>query len=81
MFAATAAFRRSGRRMRVTVAPPTTFNRACYWWQNSIQLRTLVSATLASATGQLRKSRSLSDASEMGVTFDRELPAGRAEVL
>src|SRR6516162_2155265 len=30
MSAATAAFLRSGRRMRATVAPPTTVNRACY---------------------------------------------------
>jgi hypothetical protein len=30
MSAATAAFLGSGRRVRATVAPPTTVNRACY---------------------------------------------------
>jgi hypothetical protein len=34
---------------------PTTFNRACYWWQNLVQLRTLGAANLASAMGQLQK--------------------------
>jgi hypothetical protein len=52
MSAATAAFLGSGRRMRATVAPPTTVNRACDWRRNLIQLRTLVPATLASATGR-----------------------------
>ena len=52
MSATRAAFLRSGRRVRATVAPPTTFNRACYWWRNLLQLRTLRPATLASATGQ-----------------------------
>src|SRR6516162_1314782 len=47
----TAAFLGSGRRMRATVAPPTTVNRACYWRRNLIELRTLGPATLASATG------------------------------
>jgi hypothetical protein len=51
MSAATAAFLGSGRRMRATVAPPTTVNRACDWWRNLIQLRTPVPATLDSATG------------------------------
>jgi hypothetical protein len=51
MYAATAAFHQSGRRTRATVAPPTTINRACYWWRSLIQLRTLEPATLASATG------------------------------
>jgi hypothetical protein len=37
-------------------------------------------ATTTEVKGQLRKSRSLSDASQMDVTFDRELPAGRAEI-
>jgi hypothetical protein len=54
MSAVTAAFFGSGRRMRATVAPPTTVNRFCYWWRNLIQLRTLVPATLASATGHFR---------------------------
>jgi hypothetical protein len=39
MSAATAAFFGSGRRMRATVAPPTTVNRACDWRRNLIQLR------------------------------------------
>ena len=52
MSAATAAFLGSGRRMRATVAPPTTVNRACDWRRNLIQLRTLVPATLASATAR-----------------------------
>jgi hypothetical protein len=52
MSAATAAFLGSGRRVRATVAPPTTVNRACYWCRNLIQLRTLGLATLESATGQ-----------------------------
>ena len=51
MSATTAAFLGSGRRMWATVAPPTTVNRACDWRRNLIQLRTLVPATLASATG------------------------------
>jgi len=51
MSAATAAFLGSGRWMRATVAPPTTVNRACCWWRNLLQLRTLGPATLASATG------------------------------
>src|SRR5262252_4649783 len=38
--------------MRATVAPPTAVNRACDWRRNLIQLRTLVPATLASATGR-----------------------------
>ena len=45
MSAATAAFLGSGRRMRATVAPPTTVNRVCYWQRNLIELRTLVPAT------------------------------------
>jgi predicted metalloprotease with PDZ domain len=53
MSAMTAAFLRSGRRVRTTVAPPTTVDRVCYWWRNLIKLRTLGPATLASATGQL----------------------------
>ncbi len=32
------------------------------------------------AMGGLRSSRSLSEAREVGVTFNRELPAGRADV-
>jgi hypothetical protein len=52
MSAATAAFLGSGRRVQGTVAPPTTVNRVCYWRRNLIELRTLVAATLASATGQ-----------------------------
>ena len=36
MYAMTAAFLGSSRRMRATAAPPTTFNRACYWWRNLI---------------------------------------------
>ena len=51
MSAATAAFLRSGRRVRATVAPPTTVNRVCYWRRNLIELRTLGPANLASATG------------------------------
>jgi hypothetical protein len=47
-----AAFHRSGRRVRATVAPPTTLNRACYWWRNLLKLRTLGPAAWASATGQ-----------------------------
>src|SRR6516164_1638787 len=38
--------------MRTTVASPTTVNRACDWRRNLIKLRTLVPATLASATGR-----------------------------
>jgi hypothetical protein len=51
MSATTAAFLQSGRRRLVTVAPPTTVNRACYWWRNLPELRTLGPATPASATG------------------------------
>jgi hypothetical protein len=54
MPAGKAAFQGSGRRVRATVAPPTTLNRACYWWRNLLKLRTLRPAVLASATGQLR---------------------------
>ena len=42
MSAATAAFLGSGRRMRATVAPPTTVNRAFREQRNLIQLQTLV---------------------------------------
>src|SRR6516162_6138631 len=51
MSATRAAFLQSGRRMRATVAPPTSVNRACDWRRNLIELRTLGPATLASATG------------------------------
>ena len=37
MSATAAAFPESGRRMRATVAPPTTVNRVCYWWRNLLQ--------------------------------------------
>ena len=40
MSAATAAFHRSGRRVRAAVAPSATVNQACDWWRNLIQLRT-----------------------------------------
>ena len=53
MSAATAAFLGSCRRMRATVAPPTTVNRACRERRNLIKLRTLAPATLASATGHV----------------------------
>jgi hypothetical protein len=54
MSTAAAAFLKSGRRVRAAVAPPTTFNRSCYWWRNLIKLRTLVPVPLASATGHTR---------------------------
>ena len=54
MSAATAAFHRSGRRVRATVAPPAIVNRACDWRRSLIKLRTLVPATLASVTGHFQ---------------------------
>jgi len=62
--------------MRATVAPPTTVNRSCYWWRNLIQLRTLVPATLASATGQ--RTKSLRDSPLRGGK-SREAVASREE--
>jgi hypothetical protein len=53
MSAMAAAFPGSGRRVWATVAPPTTVNRDCYRWRNLLQLRTLRSATVASATGHV----------------------------
>src|SRR6516164_7953841 len=61
MSAVTAAFLGSGRRMRATVAPPTAVNRDCCWRRNLVQLRTLVSATVASATGQSETSNHVRD--------------------
>jgi hypothetical protein len=82
MSAATAAFLGSGRRVRATVVPPSTVNPACNWWRNLLQLRTMAPATVASATGQFRPLRTpLSEASEIGITCNRELLTGRAEVL
>src|SRR5580693_5168885 len=53
MSATTAAFLASGRRVRATVAPPTTVNRARNWWRNLLQLRTMGPATVASAAGHV----------------------------
>ena len=61
MSAVTAAFLGSGRRMRATVAPPTAVTRDCCWRRNWVQLRTLVSATVASATGQSETSNHVRD--------------------
>jgi hypothetical protein len=51
MSAATAAFLGSGRRVRATVASPTTVNRACNWWRNMLQLRTMGPAAIAAEIG------------------------------
>jgi hypothetical protein len=59
------SFPRKRSLVRATVAPSTTVNRACNWWRNLLQLRTMGPATVASATGQLLPFIALSKAREM----------------